>query len=119
MARFRQRALGRLRASKASRGRIRRRQPSRRKPAWRQGRANSTMRRMMSFRDFDWMLLLAVLVLCAISLAEIYSTTVHTRFALFEHKQMIFIGAGLVGMFVVSKIDYHRLLDWAPWMYWV
>jgi rod shape determining protein RodA len=75
------------------------------------------MRRMMSFRDFDWMLLLAVLVLCAISLAEIYSTTAHTRFASFERKQMIFIGAGLIGMFVLSKIDYHRLLDWAPWMY--
>ncbi len=75
------------------------------------------MRRMLSFRDFDWMLLLAVLVLCAISLAEIYSTTVHTRFANFEKKQMIFICAGLVGMFIMSKIDYHRMLDWAPWAY--
>ncbi len=75
------------------------------------------MRRMMSFRDFDWLLLLAVLVLCAISLAEIYSTTVHTRFASFERKQMIFIGAGLIGMFVMSRIDYHRMLDWAPWAY--
>lgn len=75
------------------------------------------MRRMLSFRDFDWILLLVVLVLCAISLAEIYSTTVHTRFANFERKQMIFIGIGLIGMFVMSKIDYHRLLDWAPWAY--
>jgi rod shape determining protein RodA len=75
------------------------------------------MRRMLSFRDFDWMLLLAVLVLCAISLAEIYSTTVHTRFAAFERKQTIFICAGLVGMFVMSKIDYHRMLDFAPWLY--
>ena len=75
------------------------------------------MRRMLSFRDFDWLLLLAVLVLCAISLAEIYSTTVHTRFANFEKKQMIFIGAGLIGMFIMSKIDYHRMLDWAPWAY--
>ena len=75
------------------------------------------MRRMLSFRDFDWMLLLAVLVLCAISLAEIYSTTVHTRFAAFEKKQLIFIGAGLIGMFIMSKIDYHRMLDFAPWLY--
>ena len=72
---------------------------------------------MLSFRDFDWMLLLAALILCAISLAEIYSTTVHTRFASFERKQTIFIGIGLIGMFVMSKIDYHRLLDWAPWLY--
>jgi rod shape determining protein RodA len=75
------------------------------------------MRRFLSFRDFDWLLLLAVLALCAISLAEVYSTTMHTRFASFETKQMLWIGAGLAGMFVLAKIDYHRLLDWAPWAY--
>jgi len=58
-----------------------------------------------------------VLVLCVLSVLEIYSTTVHTRFASFESKQIIFIGAGLVGMFVLSKVDYHRLLDWSPWLY--
>jgi rod shape determining protein RodA len=30
---------------------------------------------------------------------------------------MLWIAAGMVGMFVLSKIDYHRLLDWAPWAY--
>ncbi|HVU47767.1 MAG TPA: rod shape-determining protein RodA [Terracidiphilus sp.] len=75
------------------------------------------MRRFLSFRDFDWALLGMVLVLCIISILEIYSTTVHTRFASFESKQIIFIAAGLVGMFVLSKIDYHRLLDWSPWVY--
>jgi rod shape determining protein RodA len=75
------------------------------------------MRRMLSFRDFDWLLLLVVLVLCGISLMEIHSTTVHTRFAVFERKQTVFIAAGLIGMFVMAKIDYHRLLDWAPWAY--
>ncbi len=75
------------------------------------------MRRFLSFRDFDWMLLGMVLVLCVVSVLEIYSTTVHTRFASFESKQIIFIAAGLVGMFVLSKVDYHRLLDWSPWVY--
>ncbi len=75
------------------------------------------MRRLLSFRDFDWALLGMVLVLCVVSVLEIYSTTVHTRFASFESKQMIFIAAGLVGMFVLAKVDYHRLLDWSPWMY--
>ncbi|HEX4029010.1 MAG TPA: rod shape-determining protein RodA [Terracidiphilus sp.] len=75
------------------------------------------MRRFLSFRDFDWALLCMVLTLCVMSVLEIYSTTVHTRFASFESKQMIFIGAGIVGMFVLAKIDYHRLLDWSPWMY--
>ncbi len=77
------------------------------------------MRRFLSFRDFDWGLLGMVLLLCAISVVEIHSATLHTRFASFESKQFFWIAAGLVGMFILSKIDYHRLLDWAPWAYWV
>jgi rod shape determining protein RodA len=75
------------------------------------------MRRFLSFRDFDWALLGLVLILCVVSVLEIYSTTVHTRFASFESKQIMFIVAGLVGMFILAKVDYHRLLDWSPWAY--
>jgi len=75
------------------------------------------MRRMLSFRDFDWGLLLAVLGMCGLSLVEVYSTTVHTRFARFESVQVAAIAAGLVIMFIFSKVDYHRVLDWAPWAY--
>ena len=70
------------------------------------------MRRTLRFRDFDWALLGLVLLLCATSVLEVYSTTVHTRFAGFAQKQVLFIGAGLVGMFIFSKIDYHWLLNW-------
>ncbi|MFP5208151.1 MAG: rod shape-determining protein RodA [Acidobacteriota bacterium] len=79
----------------------------------------SQTRHILSFRDFDWTLLLLVLMLCLISLAEVYSTTVHTRFASFETKQMLWIAAGLAGMFLFAKIDYHKLLNWAPWAYGV
>ena len=75
------------------------------------------MRRILSFRDFDWPLLLLILAMCGVSLLEVYSTTVHTRFSSFESKQLMFIGAGLVGMFVLSRIDYHQLLDLSPWFY--
>ena len=75
------------------------------------------MRRMLSFRDFDWALLGLVLLLCAISIVEIYSTTVHTRFAGFAGKQVSYVCAGVVAMLIFSKIDYHRLLNWAPWAY--
>ncbi|MGP8253888.1 MAG: rod shape-determining protein RodA [Terracidiphilus sp.] len=75
------------------------------------------MRRFLSFRDFDWPLLLLILAMCGVSLLEVYSTTVHTRFSSFESKQLMFIGAGLAGMFVMSRIDYHRLLDISPWAY--
>jgi rod shape determining protein RodA len=77
------------------------------------------MRRMLSFKDFDWALLGLVLLLCGVSVVEIYSTTVHTRFASFASKQVFFIGAGLVFMFIFSRIDYHRLLNWTPWAYGV
>ena len=77
------------------------------------------MRRMLSFRDFDWTLLGAVLVLCTLSVVEIYSVTLHTRYAGFENRQMLWIGGGLAAMFLIAKIDYHRLLDWTPWAYGV
>jgi rod shape determining protein RodA len=75
------------------------------------------MRRFLSFRDFDWWLMLLVLGMCAVSLIEVRSTTVHTRFARFESVQMAAMAVGVVLMFIFAKIDYHRLLDWAPWAY--
>lgn len=79
----------------------------------------SPMRRMMSLRDFDWILLGLVLILCVFSVSEIYSTTVHTRFASFAVRQVYYIIAGVIAMFLFSRIDYHRLLDWIPWAYGV
>ncbi len=77
------------------------------------------MRRFLSFRDFDWWLLLILLVLCTLSVAEIYSATLHTKYVGFHTKQMAYIAGGLVAMFIFAKIDYHRLLDWVPWAYGV
>jgi rod shape determining protein RodA len=75
------------------------------------------MRRFLSFRDFDWALLGLVLLLCTVSVLEVHSTTVHTKFANFGSRQIFWVGAGVVIMFVFAKIDYHRILDWAPWAY--
>ncbi len=77
------------------------------------------MRRFMSFRDFDWGLLLVVLLLCTVSVMEIYSATLHTKYAdgHFHEKQLFYIGSGLAAMFLFSKIDYHKLIDLSPWLY--
>ena len=75
------------------------------------------MRRFLTFRDFDWGLLGLVLALCTISVFEIYSATLHTKYQGFHTKQVLWILGGLVAMFVFSKIDYHRLLDLVPWAY--
>ena len=79
----------------------------------------SQMRRFLSFRDFDWALLGMVLALCTISVLEIYSATLRTKFATFHNRQIVFIAVGMILMFILAKIDYHRLIDWAPWAYGV
>jgi rod shape determining protein RodA len=77
------------------------------------------MRRLSSFRDFDWVLLGFVLVLSVISVLEIHSATLHTKFHGFDHKQIGFLATGLVLMFLISLIDYHRLIDIVHWAYGV
>jgi rod shape determining protein RodA len=77
------------------------------------------MQRILRLRDFDWTLLSMVLALCGVSVFEIYSATLRTKFAGFDTRQILWIAGGLVAMFVLSRVDYHKLLDWAPWAYGV
>ncbi len=75
------------------------------------------MARLSSYRDFDWPLLGVVLLLSAISVLEIRSATAHTKFHGFDTKQIGFLAAGLALMFLISLIDYHRLIDLAHYAY--
>lgn len=75
------------------------------------------MRRFSSFRDFDWMLLTFVLLMSIISVLEIKSATLQTKFRGFDHKQIEFLLLGLLLMFLISVIDYHQLLDISTWAY--
>jgi rod shape determining protein RodA len=75
------------------------------------------MTRLSSYRDFDWVLLGFVLLLSLISVLEIKSATLHTKFHGFDHKQIGFLAIGLVLMFLISLIDYHRLIDIVHWAY--
>jgi len=77
------------------------------------------MRRFSSFRDFDWTLLGMVLFMSFISVLEIKSATLHTKFRGFDHKQIGFLLVGIGLMFLISIIDYHRLVEIAPWAYGV
>ena len=78
------------------------------------------MTRLSSYyRDFDWPLLGMVLLLSVISVFEIKSATLHTKFHGFDRKQIEFLAGGLAMMFVISWIDYHRLLDIIHWAYGV
>src|SRR6266702_1824021 len=75
------------------------------------------MQRFLSFRDFDWVLLGMVLLLSVISTFEIYSATLHTKFVGFHSKQILWLAAGMGAMFIMSLINYHRLLDIVHWAY--
>jgi rod shape determining protein RodA len=75
------------------------------------------MVRLSSYRDFDWVLLGFVLLLSLISVLEIKSATLHTKFHGFDHKQIGFLAIGIVLMFLISLIDYHRLIDIVHWAY--
>ncbi len=75
------------------------------------------MRRFLSFRDFDWTLLGFVMILSVISILEIYSATMHTKFVGFHKMQILWLIGGLAAMFVFSVIDYHILVDFVHWIY--
>jgi len=75
------------------------------------------MSRYISFRDFDWVLVGFVLVICGLGVLEIHSATMHTKFAGAHMKQIYWIAGGLLGMFLVSLLNYQMLLERVHWMY--
>jgi rod shape determining protein RodA len=75
------------------------------------------MARFVSYRDFDWLLLLFVLIICGMGVMEIHSATDHTKFAGAHIKQIYWIVAGVGCMFLVSLINYQMLLDRIHWFY--
>src|SRR6266436_2637792 len=75
------------------------------------------MSRYVSYRDFDWLLLVFVLPICGLGITEIHSATVHTKFAGAHIKQLYWIVGGLIGMFLMSLLNYQALLEQVHWMY--
>jgi rod shape determining protein RodA len=68
-------------------------------------------------RDYDWWLLAILAAICTLGVIEIYSATHGSSLAGMHMKQLRWLGIGLVVMFVVSRIDYHLILDQAPILY--
>src|SRR5690242_20244650 len=76
------------------------------------------MFRYVSFRDFDWLLLGFVLLICGVGVMEIYSATLHTTFAGAHIKQMYWIAGGVIGMFLLSLVNYQAMLEKIHW-FWI
>src|SRR5271163_2360642 len=75
------------------------------------------MSRYVSFRDFDWLLLIFVLMICGLGVMEIHSATLHTKFAGSHIRQIYWVVAGVGGMFLISLVNYQALLDRIHWFY--
>src|SRR5690242_8625534 len=75
------------------------------------------MSRYISFRDFDWLLLVFVLIICGLGVTEIHSATVHTKFAGAHMRQVYWIVGGMAGMFAMSMVSYQILLERIHWFY--
>lgn len=76
------------------------------------------MAQYRSIRDLDWALLIITLLICGTGVLQIYSAT-HDSGTWDDAwwKQLIWVGVGLVLMYVASKIDYHSLLGQVPLFY--
>ena len=68
-------------------------------------------------QDFDWVLLAIVAAINALGVLEIYSSTHASAMAGMQWKQLMWLGIGLICMFLISRVDYHTLLDQAPMLY--
>lgn len=75
------------------------------------------MNRYVHFRDFDWLLLVFVLIICALGVSEIYSATIGTKFVGMHIRQVEWIVAGVILMFFMSLVNYQAILEYVPWMY--
>ncbi len=75
------------------------------------------MSRYVSFRDFDWVLFIFVLLICGVGVVQIHSATEHTKFAGAHIKQIYWVVGGVAAMFLVSLLNYQAVLDQVHWMY--
>src|SRR6202030_772288 len=77
------------------------------------------MREAPGTRDYDWWLLAILATICALGVIEIYSATQHSSLAGMHMKQVRWLAIGFVAMFLLSRLDYHLILDQAPILYLV
>jgi rod shape determining protein RodA len=68
-------------------------------------------------QDWDWPLLAIIGGISTLGVLEVYSSTHASSMAGMQWKQLMWIAVGLVGMFLISRIDYHTLMDQAPALY--
>jgi rod shape determining protein RodA len=79
--------------------------------------SSDKMNETTTTRDYDWWLLAIVAAICALGVVEIYSATHGSALVGMHSKQIRWLVIGFVLMFVLSRIDYHLIMDQAPVLY--
>ena len=75
------------------------------------------MKEERKIRDFDLRVLLIALAIAGLGILEIYSATHNNNLAGMHLRQLGWVGLGVVCLLVISRIDYHAILDQAPVLY--
>ena len=70
-----------------------------------------------SLRDFDWTMFLLAFTICGLGVLQIYSATHDTAWHDAWWKQIVWVAAAAVLMWIVTLIDYHTLLSHVFSMY--
>ena len=69
-----------------------------------------------SFKNIEWWILILAILLCAVGLVALYSTTQSDNFDDFK-KQIIWFVVSLVVMLIITFIDYRILVKISPILY--
>jgi rod shape determining protein RodA len=73
--------------------------------------------RQFSIRDLDWLMVITSLFISAMGVLQIYSATRDTLWRDAWWKQIVFVTAGLVLMWLIAVVDYHSLMGRVPILY--
>ena len=75
------------------------------------------MRKLFRLNDVDWFLLALALLIAAIGVVEIYSTTIHSPLAGQYKKQIYWIILSCILALAASRLNYRLVLEQTPWLY--
>ncbi len=76
------------------------------------------MKERSTTRDFDWWLLFLVVSICALGILDIYfATRTRTGLSGMHWRQLAWVAIGMMAMVVMSRIDYHAILEQSPLLY--
>jgi len=73
--------------------------------------------RFFSLRDLDWPLMIITMLICAVGVLQIFSSTRDSIWQDAWWKQILYIFGGLFLMWIILSVDYHSLLHHVTLMY--